>query len=78
MKCSSKVAVTDGVNDRIQSRVAVAEPEEHGEQHRRRLRQARAGQRRHQVDSSRCDSYETTTMMMIISLDHEAENNTFT
>jgi len=39
LKCSSKVAVEDGVDDGIESGVAVAEPEEHGEQHRRRLRQ---------------------------------------
>jgi len=44
VKCSSKVAVEDGVDDGIQRRVAVSEPEEHGEQHRRWLRQTRPGQ----------------------------------
>jgi len=44
VKCSSKVAVEDGVDDRIQRRVAVAEPEEHGEQHRRWFRKAIPGQ----------------------------------
>ena len=43
-KRSSEVAIEDGVDDGIERRVAVAEPEEHGEQHRRRLRHARTGQ----------------------------------
>lgn len=76
MKCSSKVAVEDGVDDRIQRRVAVAEPEEHGEQHRRWFRKAIPGQWRHQVDSARCGNYEIMMMMMMIILfDHKVENS---